>query len=818
MKTQSTQSANRHDSHAPTIGRAGWLAMWLGIAASAGVTGLPVLAQTIDLNRDGLVDFEVVTTVYELWPPLQGTNTHINLVPRGTNAIHTNTTFVVGQTVDPADAGAWRPTDSLLLYERGEGIVVWGGRGGPQPYLRLGGLLFERTNVFLGLRFAAADGLHYGWAHFAGWGNTALEETGFQPEPDLPILVGQNPRPIIAQQPQNLSLTEGQTAAFAVRATGRGLSYQWVKEGVPLSDSAIIHGATSNQVAILDVEPVDAGEYWVEVTAAQGQTVSSAPASLTVVGQVSWWALFKLQAFEQTCVCGVQPLASNAWQAMAVLEPAAGQPTNIQSVRLAVGTNVLDLAVGGPRFTVVSEYNSQAALDADVPNGAACTLTWNSFNRSQRSSTLSFPAADDYPAVAPTIQDVFLLEALPPGEATTIRWQPFTGGTTADFIRVEVWPETGSKLVMSSPGLGMAGALDGTATSFSIPGLSGNAAYDLVVHFVKLTRKDTASPAGATGGIGYGKLTRTRIRTTKAAEPGRLDLNQDGAQDFWIEAGSEYIDLADRLSWWNLVALATNAIHTNTSLAFGDMVGAEPPSSWGRSGSIQLYKTGYLRSVIGPIREGLLSWRTDVYLGLRFAAADGAHYGWAQFSRPGDYESAPYFVDAASQPLPGMPIQVGDKPAPHITQQPTDQTVTVGQTAVLAVQAPGAWLSYQWMKAGVPLTNSARICGATSAQLAIPNAQAADAGDYWVVVRYTDTQKTTSAVVGLKVGVGIFLHVRRSGDQLVLSWDSSLTGCKLQTSPTLEPASWVDVPGVSGNSCALPLNGAKGFYRLHRDL
>jgi hypothetical protein len=54
----------------------------------------------------------------------------------------------------------------------------------------------------------------------------------------------------------------------------------------------------------------------------------------------------------------------------------------------------------------------------------------------------------------------------------------------------------------------------------------------------------------------------------------------------------------------------------------------------------------------------------------------------------------------------------------------------------------------------------------------------------------------------------------RSGDQLALWGNLMSAAWKLQTSPTLEPGSWVDVPGVTGNGCALPLDGAKGFYRL----
>src|SRR5215831_16772533 len=59
--------------------------------------------------------------------------------------------------------------------------------------------------------------------------------------------------------------------------------------------------------------------------------------------------------------------------------------------------------------------------------------------------------------------------------------------------------------------------------------------------------------------------------------------------------------------------------------------------------------------------------------------------------------------------------------APTITAQPTNQTVTVGQTATFAVAASGtAPLSYQWQK------NGANIAGATGASYVTPATTSAD--------------------------------------------------------------------------------------------
>lgn len=74
-------------------------------------------------------------------------------------------------------------------------------------------------------------------------------------------------------------------------------------------------------------------------------------------------------------------------------------------------------------------------------------------------------------------------------------------------------------------------------------------------------------------------------------------------------------------------------------------------------------------------------------------------------------------------------------PAPNITTQPSNTTVTIGGNAAFVCSAtPPANFTYQWRKGGVNLTNGGRISGATSTALAITGVQADDAGGYDCVV------------------------------------------------------------------------------------
>jgi hypothetical protein len=81
----------------------------------------------------------------------------------------------------------------------------------------------------------------------------------------------------ITNQPQDVSVLEGASASFMVGATGVGpLTYQWRFNGTNLP------GATSNELALLNVQTANAGTYAVNVTDANGSKLSS-NALLTVL-------------------------------------------------------------------------------------------------------------------------------------------------------------------------------------------------------------------------------------------------------------------------------------------------------------------------------------------------------------------------------------------------------------------------------------------------------------------------------------------------------------------------------------------------------
>ena len=90
--------------------------------------------------------------------------------------------------------------------------------------------------------------------------------------------------------------------------------------------------------------------------------------------------------------------------------------------------------------------------------------------------------------------------------------------------------------------------------------------------------------------------------------------------------------------------------------------------------------------------------------------------------------------------------QTGGGTAPSISKQPTNATVTVGQTATFSVGATGTSpLSYQWRK------NGTSIMGSASASYTTPTAQSGDNGEKFDVVVSNASGSATSDAASLTV-------------------------------------------------------------------
>ena len=138
--------------------------------------------------------------------------------------------------------------------------------------------------------------------------------------------------------------------------------------------------------------------------------------------------------------------------------------------------------------------------------------------------------------------------------------------------------------------------------------------------------------------------------------------------------------------------------------------------------------------------------------------------------------------------------------APTITTPPVATTVSAGNTATLSVVATGtAPLTYQWRKGGTDITGNT---SATTSTLLLPNAQAADAANYDVVISNGVGTPATSAAVALTVSTVTSSQFSYTGGTYSQNFD---------TLPTAGTFTMAGAGPFAFNAAPFNLNGLAGW-------
>lgn len=128
----------------------------------------------------------------------------------------------------------------------------------------------------------------------------------------------------------------------------------------------------------------------------------------------------------------------------------------------------------------------------------------------------------------------------------------------------------------------------------------------------------------------------------------------------------------------------------------------------------------------------------------------GAPAGWSRFSQlaTGIRPSGDWNIRFSYESI--NPVS--------IINDPDDQHINVGQTAIFQVEATGPNLQYEWFKGDDPVpTSGTHFIGATTPTLAILNTVAGDAGDYRCVVSSQCGQVTSQPATLSFIGQTAFM-------------------------------------------------------------
>jgi len=190
-------------------------------------------------------------------------------------------------------------------------------------------------------------------------------------------------------------------------------------------------------------------------------------------------------------------------------------PTTVTNAHIKSPANVTNfLSEECQSWNYENFYASQALLDAAFGNGSYTLTLFTRFD-GVRAPVVSV-TNNVYPANAPHVTNYTAAQSINPGTNFALGWDPFTGGTVNDFIRLEVRNENGGR-VFETGWPGEPGALNGLSNqvNFSAGTLPPGHTNQAQIFFARgnILTNNPGYP-GVLGLGGYFKATALNLRTT----------------------------------------------------------------------------------------------------------------------------------------------------------------------------------------------------------------------------------------------------------------------------------------------------------------
>ena len=528
--------------------------------------------------------------------------------------------------------------------------------------------------------------------------------------------------PSITTQPTSQTVTVGQAATFAVVASGTApLSYQWQKNGANIS------GATSSSYTTPASITSDSGSTFVVVVSNSAGTATSNSATLTVnAGPVA--PAITTQPANQTVTAGQTAAFSVVANGTA--------PLSYQWQKN--GANI-------PGATS-SSYTTPATATSDSGSTFVVIVSNSAGTATSNSATLTVNPAP----VAPTITTQPTNQTVTAGQTATL--SVIASGTAPLSYQ---WQKNGANIAgaTSSGYTTPATTTSDSGSTFDVvvsnsAGTATSNAATLTVNPAPAAPTITTQPANQT--VTPGQTATFSVVATGTA-PLSYQWQKNGA-NISGATSSSYTTPATTTSdsGSTFVVVVSNSAGTATSNAATLTVSPVPVAptitTQPANQTVTAGQTGAFSVVASGTAPLSYQWQKN---GANIAGATSGSYTTPATTTS---DSGSTFVvvvsnSAGTATSNAATLTVNPAPvAPTITTQPTNQTVTAGQTATFTVVASGtAPLSYQWQK------NSVNISGATSSTYTTPATTASDNGSAFRVVVSNSAGSVTSNAATLTV-------------------------------------------------------------------
>ena len=607
------------------------------------------------------------------------------------NALGAVTSTAATLTVAIPPAITTAPVGTTILAGSNVTFTVTATGTAPLAYqwLKNGGVIAGATAATLTLtKVSATDAANYSVAVTNAVGSATSSAA------TLIVLVP----PAITTQPANISVTQGNNAAFAVTATGTApLNFQWLKNGVPIS------GANSNVLTLSVVTTNDAASYSVVVTNIVG-TLASSSATLTVL---------------------VPPTILS-------------QPV---SATILAGSNVTFTVVasGTPPLTYQWQKNG-----GNISGATTATLTLANVSAAD---TASYAVVVGNATTSVTSSSATLTVLIAPAITTQPANVSITQGNAASFA-VTATGTAPLSFQWLKNGVPISGANSNVLT-FSVVTTNDAASYSVVV-------------TNIVGTLASSSATLTvLVPPTILSQPASVTVTAGSAAAFAITASSatpmtyQWRKNGVAISGATAATLTFGSATTADAASYSVVVS----NSGGSVTSANAVLTVQVPPSIAtqPANQfGALG--SPIVLAVTAAGTGPLSYQWFQAGVPlaegGNIsgstsniltiaglttnEVASYFVVVTNVigSVTSTSASVSVNIAPIISSQPASQFIAAGSSATLTVTATGSNpLTYQWLKNGRKFGNSATVSGATSNTLTLTKTALKSSGNYSVVVK-----------------------------------------------------------------------------------
>ncbi|MEP7372781.1 MAG: PQQ-dependent sugar dehydrogenase [Chitinophagaceae bacterium] len=527
--------------------------------------------------------------------------------------------------------------------------------------------------------------------------------------------------PVITNQPQSLTVAQGNTATFNVTATGGApLTYQWRKNGTNIS------GATNASYTISSTTATNAGTYSVVVNNSSG-TATSNDATLTVTSP------------NKPPVATITTPAAGATYAGGSVISFNGTATDPENGNLAASSYSWYVLFHHDTHTHPGPTATTGATNGSftIPNTGETAP--NVFYRLYLVVTDQQGAKDTaYTDILPRTSTI-TLNTVPQGLNITLDGQPFATPLTVTSVEG----------VLRAIGTVSPQTINGTAHNFISWSQGGSQTQTIATPVNDATyTANFASPVVITSQpqniiVSQGNTATLNVTATGTA-PMTYQWRKNGA-DVTGATGSAYtISSVTTASAGTYSVVVTNAAgnvtSTNATLTVttSPVITNQPQNITTTAGNAATF------SVTASGTEPLsYQWTKD---GSDINGATSAAYSIASVTvaSAGIYSVV---VSNSNGRVTSNNATLTVTSLPVITTQPQSITVVPGNNATFGVTASGtAPLAYQWQKDG------ATINGATGSTYTITSATVSDAGNYSVVVSNANGNITsTDAVLNVTV-------------------------------------------------------------------